>query len=478
MDVQEAFSVDELYEKVKDYDLVLTVEAPLADALNNRLSEAQLGVFASTPKRLIWNSFGNEDLADERELFIKVARETDLTWKESFYLIKNILSCWRETGRLRGILDFEDFDDDSTKRVISVIESTPNLYSALEDFEVDEDLSVAVIGLYQFNALDEAVLPGDYDVFDVFKGNEIELSEFSVFSTVTGLIQGIRDNVSRGNADDVAIVISPDSGYSSLVKSVLQAEEIPFMLGRGFSEDEGLRTILSLLRLSLSGERLRVREVQPVLRQLGLSVPFVHNDEYLNDLEISELSEFKRILRKARDSTFREVLQECEGLLGDLTQIREEFNEIGILSEEVSSESVNRLEYYLDSFDIQVSGTSRGVIIASPKSASYIDRPIVFYLGMNSTWTHKKPEDPWVSESEFEEKNLRNFKLLLQNGEQQHYLVRASSLGEDIIPCLYFDELIDGTLESFRDLPNKEYWGLKQVEGQGFEKKELDVKTR
>ena len=46
MKVERGLGVDEIYEEVKDYDLVLSVDAPLVDALKKRVDEAKLGKFA------------------------------------------------------------------------------------------------------------------------------------------------------------------------------------------------------------------------------------------------------------------------------------------------------------------------------------------------------------------------------------------------------------------------------------------------
>ena len=59
MKVDRALGVDEVYEEVKDYDLVLSVDAPLVDALKKRVDEAKLGKFAVTPRRLVYVEAGN-----------------------------------------------------------------------------------------------------------------------------------------------------------------------------------------------------------------------------------------------------------------------------------------------------------------------------------------------------------------------------------------------------------------------------------
>ena len=62
MEVKKSLEIDQIYEKVKNYDLVLTIEAPLADALNNRLQGPHVGEFAITPKRLAYNKERNEEI--------------------------------------------------------------------------------------------------------------------------------------------------------------------------------------------------------------------------------------------------------------------------------------------------------------------------------------------------------------------------------------------------------------------------------
>jgi len=96
-----AKSIDNLYNRVKDHNLILTVDAPLADALNARLTEPHIGPFATTPKRLAMNNItAQEKYQDKRELFVKITEETDLNWKKATYLFENIANCWKETTSL------------------------------------------------------------------------------------------------------------------------------------------------------------------------------------------------------------------------------------------------------------------------------------------------------------------------------------------------------------------------------------------
>ncbi len=477
MKVRKASSIDRLHEKVRGFDRVLTVQAPLADAINNRLDRPKLDPLAVTPKRLVYKQHRDEDLVDRRGLFIHTIRETNLSWKQAFYLLENTLSCWQESGDLRKILEYERFDNEDIRKVIQIIEDTPNIYTAMEKSETDGSISTAVLGFYQFNELDKNVLPEQYTKIGFFDRPHRKLPNFRIFGTVTGILQSLRRNITRENAEDFAIVVSPESEYQSLIKSVFQTDNIPFMSGTNFEENENLRTFIFLLRSSLTGNRLRLRDIQPVLGSLNLHIPEKFNEEFLRDLEMEEIEVFLKIMDEMKKSTFEKALEYYEKYAGDLGNIREVLSEIDFLEKKVNEENLNRLEYYLDTFDIQVEQAKDGVLFASPKSVSHIDRSVVFYIGMDSLWTHTRPNKPWLNEEKFEEKNLKNFKLLLQNGEQQYFLVRDSRMGEEITPCLYFDEIFERDFDSFSDLPNKEYWGLEKEEVEGFEKQDFGVKV-
>ncbi len=109
-------SIDQIYDRVKDHDLVLTVDAPLADALNARLDNPRLGHFATTPRRLaLDNLTGEQVLEDKRKLFLKIIEETDLSWKHAAYLLQNVISCWKETGRIKDILHHSRFNGNQTR---------------------------------------------------------------------------------------------------------------------------------------------------------------------------------------------------------------------------------------------------------------------------------------------------------------------------------------------------------------------------
>ena len=99
-----AKTIDELYEEVMDYDLVLCNDAPLALALGNRVRRPMIGVFSITPRQLA----GDVALRKLRTGMISDIRLVKLISKYTGYDIRfvhgevdNILRMRRHTGDVR-----------------------------------------------------------------------------------------------------------------------------------------------------------------------------------------------------------------------------------------------------------------------------------------------------------------------------------------------------------------------------------------
>jgi len=125
---------------------------------------------------------------------------------------------------------------------------------------------------------------------------------------------------------------------------------------------------------------------------------------------------------------------------------------LGIQDDIVTEQAVDRLEFYLQSYEVPIDRENDGVLLADAKSAAYVGRPVVFYLGLDEDWTHSSPRRPWVDRDQEYERNIRQFQLLLQNGVDQYYLVQDTAGGTPVTPCLYFEEILDEEFERFSDL--------------------------
>nr|WP_254283196.1 PD-(D/E)XK nuclease family protein [Halomicroarcula limicola] len=136
-----------------------------------------------------------------------------------------------------------------------------------------------------------------------------------------------------------------------------------------------------------------------------------------------------------------------------------ELETVGILDSQVTQSRVDDLLFYLDTFDVPFESSTDGVLLASATSSVYVDRPTVFYIGLDRSWERAVPERPWVDTAQEDALNLKRFQLLLQNGQKRHYFVVDATGGDPVTPCLYFEDLLDSKFDSFGDLPSTRHGG-------------------
>ena len=468
MTVQRARPIDNLYAEIADYDLVLTTDAPLSHALNSRLDHAHLGRFAATPRMLASGKFRPRD---DRDLFLKLIGQTDFSWKHAAYLLENILGCWEETGELYAILECEQFDTPATRKALKVIEEADSAHRDLAAHTIDTGFDVAVIGEDQFAALDKQVLPQDYDTISPFTDGAFELPDFHVFDSPTAIVETLVDNVSPETADDVAVIMDRGGEYPALVESAFEANGIPFYGGPGFADDDHIRTFLRLLRTAHAASGVRVADVRSILTRLGMTLHVTHDEKRLAELDHPDIAPMQRFCDTVGERTFGETLTTFEEWCDvSLDAFHKELSRLGVCDERVTAASLDDLGFYLDSFDVPVDRDDEGVLLADATAAAYVDRPVVFYLGMDVDWTHRVLDRPWIDAEAKDRQYLRQFQLLLQNGIDQYFLVQETSAGKEVTPCLYFHDLLDEEFDTFGDLPNTPHARQVRYDDPGFEK--------
>lgn len=473
MEVQKAKTLDEIYQEVREYDLVLTADASIADALKRRLEEPKLGRWAATPQRLAYE----DELAEEdfkRDIFLKLVNEKGLRWKEASYILSNTIECWKETGEIEEIKRY-GFEGDSVEKVLEVLRDTDNPLKALEEYSIGENKDVAVLAPYQLNELDRKIIPEDYDEIKMFEEKKVDLPEFNVFNSANSLVQSLKENIERLGPENTAVVIEPSSSYQVLLESTLEASGIPYLKQRDISEDEDLRTFLSLVRTGLSSDRLRIRDIRPVLQELKIPISASENEKFIEDLGEGELEEFRNFFTMIQHLPFKEVLKKYEEFTGrDIGVVKSIIEELDIGDEMVSETRVNQIEYYLDSFAPTEDIEEDGVLLADPKKVSKVDRPVVFLVGMDSKWSQEIESSGWVDTEKREKQNLNDFRSLIQSGKPV-FMVQDKEMNEDIIPCYYLNQLLDEEFVNFRELPHRRVRADEEEAGTGFQHTELDL---
>lgn len=398
--------------------------------------------------------------SDERPLFHDVLAATDLSWKQAAFLVENILSAWDETGNPEAIVEYPEFDNPPTKTVLDVVKDAESSYRDVLENPIAADKDVAVIGEDQFTALDRRILPSEYDSIDPFDDHEFQLPEFRIFESPTAIVDAVIENIDEDNSDDIGIVLDESSQYRPLIESAFESASIPYYGGPDFAEDLDVRTFIRLLRVTHAEGQLRVNDVRGILNQLGQFPPIADDEKLLAAVEAKGVTELQSLLTDLDQSRFNDAITSYETWAdADLSPLRWELDDLGILDVPVTKSRLDDLEFYLDVFDVPIPRDDHGVLLASARSSVYVDRPVVFYLGLSADWTHSIKDRPWIDADAKDAQYLQQFQLLLQNGQEQYYLVQNTEAGETITPCLYFHDLLDDSVDEFEGLPHVSYGG-------------------
>jgi len=471
--ITRAKSLDSLYEECKNFDLVVVPDAPMASALNRRLDQPHFGPFAITPRRL---AARRREQAEDRLAFLEIIDTTDLNWKETSYAVGNILQCWEYQGTADAVLNYEQFATRATHTAVDCIAEMDTTSKRLTEYSIEADTSVAVVGFKQLTELERSILSPDYERIDPFTEEPFDHPPFRILDSPAAIVDVVLDTVTPENADDVAVVLDEASQYSSLIESALEAADIPYYGGPGFTDDARHRAFLQLLRSAHAGRDTRVGDVRPLLTQLGMSIDIEHDEKRLFDLDRPEVDWLHEFRDEIRSSTFEEAIDAYEDVTDTtIDAFREELATLGLLDDAVTESAVDRLEFYLQSYDVPVDRENEGVLLADAKSAAHVDRTVVFYLGLDEGWTHSSPRRPWVDRDQEFERNIRQFQLLLQNGVDQYYLVQDTAGGTPVTPCLYFEELFDEEFDRFSDLDSLLHSRTFRPTQDGFDREPLDV---
>lgn len=453
--VKRARPIEEIFQEVRSYDLVLTVDAPLSDALNARLESSRLGHFATTPRRLALDEIRSDKkiFRDKRELFLKIIEDTDLDWKRATYLLDDIVEAWKETGDPSKVLEQDVNKKEDMKKILKTLKETINPYTSVERYNIDKEKDVAVISEYQFTDLDKKILPEEYDNIEVFTDARSELPPFNIFNSTSEIIDTVLDQIKDIDARDAAVVMEKNSQYRYLMEATMDSNDVPYMVSKKLKDCGEIRKLLNTIRASFFRKGLKVRDIRGLVSEDD-SIDTRTEEYLLNSYEDRSLDKIKDVLDEIPELTFEQLLERYKSE-DEIEDVRRHLDELELLERGITYDRLNSFIHYMESFDIEVESAGQGVLIASPGTSIFIDRPYVFYLGMDTSWTPEPPTTPWTDKKEFNDRKRKDIEILLQNGEQQFYLVKNSEMGQKVIPSFYLNEFCRSEIGSFKDIKHE-----------------------
>jgi hypothetical protein len=453
---------------------VITPDGPLASAINRQLDRSHLGPFAIPPRRL---AVGRREESEDRLAFLDIIAEEDIPWKRCAYAVGNILQCWEHQGSHDAIFEYEAYVDEATTRAVEQIGELDTASMRLTTETMDPAHDVVVVEPAMLTHLEQSYLPAEYDTVSLFTDEAFELPPVRIHDSPTAIVETVVDTLTAETADTVGIVLDQESEYSPLIESALESAGIPFFGGPGFTDRSDHRLFLQFLRTAYRGTDTRLTQIRSLLTASECDVTDRDTNKRLHELETDELAWLTAFCRNIHEYTFSEALSVFERRTDTtLEAFRDELTTLGIANESVTEHRLDELAYYLQTYEVPVDRENKGVLLADAKSASYVGRDVVFYLGLDDGWTHAAPRRPWVDQDAQFTRNLNSFQLLLQSGSQQHYLVQDAAGGSPVTPSLYFEELLDTDIDRFSDLPSTTHQTVtSQRDSVGFERHPTDI---
>ena len=482
-----AKTIDEIYEEVRDYDIVISNDAPLVTALNNRIDVPRIGRLASTPMMIakdhedlileklmaagICSRSGKMGITDDVKLLEIISELTGYDIKFVHGEIENIRTIRRHTDNVEKYL----FGKPS-KAIYETFREQPTYEMVMGVFGDEEQKAaysgkrIAVIGVDLFDDLDKHFIPFNfkYDEVDIFKDGRYDLGTVYAVGNDRQVAEHAADLITNENEEDVAIVMDSKGPISDAVRSALYRKGIAFRNTLPARDVVSVRDYMEFIRKALNFETLTVGDVRELYAAYGARRTSSRFDEYLlsryaaiGDDDLRGLSE---VMRNIKGYTFSGL---CDRIVDRRyrTTVRMVLDGLDLSGLEINERNESRASYLIASMDgirhnAEIPDSEkRGVLLADCGDSMFIDRPFVIYLNMDGAWVRSSVGKEYVGQDE-EEKERQRFQVLLQQGSSRMYIVNTMKNGKIARPCIFFDRTNtdeNGTMrktDSFEDLVN------------------------
>ena len=455
-----AKNIDDLFTEVRNFDLVLTNDAPLATALNAKIDRPMIGGFAYTPRQIAAQEqihvLGRGTLTD-LQLIAAIADETGYDLKFIHSEVQNIRQIRAYTQDVERYL--------YTKRSHNVYHSfvhQPTIERIMDGFDAGKsdffaDKKVAVIGLELFDDLDKHFIPPQFTEIDIFKkGKNCQIDTVYAVGNDRQIADSAVDLIDASRVTDTAIVMDAQGSIADAVRAALYRKKLPFKNSLTVRDLSQVRDFIQFLTLAIGFDTTRVGDVRELFSAYGARERPGFNgqaDNYLlgrtqlGDRPDAATAGLIDLMRRIGDLTFGEVAEQVTAytprqrpalilLLEDLR----------LTDTKVTPELVNTVAYAVNNIsDLRQNEQipeeeKHGVLLADCHRSVYVDRPFVIYLGLDDAWTDRTAlGQDYIDPEDQEEKNAVRLTVLLQQGTARVYAVRPVTNGRETCPCQTFE---------------------------------------
>ena len=450
--MRRAKSIDELYEEVKGYDLVITNDAALATALNARIDIPKIGGFAYTPRHIAGNEavpvLGAGVLGDLK-IISEISNETGYGFKHIHSELENIRTIRRYKKDVRRYLYSRSSADIYRSFMgLRTIEKLMDSYIP-EEMEFFNGKRTAVIGIELFNDLDKHFVPARHDEIDIFTDGTYEIDTIYEVGNDRQIAENAVALIDPERADDTAIVFDTTGPIADAVRAALYRRNIPFRNTMSVKDLSQVRDYLQFLSLSLSYETLRVRHVRELFSGYGGYFDQRENEYLLHKIEghlRHRAKELADVMKNIRELTFQDV---CDRVVREVhrPQIKMLIEDMKVKDSKVTSGSVNELNYAVNNIDDLrhneeiPDDEKRGVLLADCLKSMYVDRPFIIYLGLGPEWSSTVVGKEYIDREAEAELDMYRFSILLQQGVSRLYAVNSMRNGREASPSPIFEQI-------------------------------------
>ncbi len=191
--ISKSKTISELYEEVKDFDLVITNDAPLATALNKMVDRPRLSYLSMTPRQIAsrFAQLYSNRVFEKYEIVLGITQETGKPLKLVHQIVDKIFDVWNHCGKLENT---ELYLSNGEKEILNLLKHYDCIETAMDNFNEDfySDKRIAVIGEELFTLLDREVLPKRGEPpqsIEILKDGEFKIDKTFLFNSSKDLIQ-------------------------------------------------------------------------------------------------------------------------------------------------------------------------------------------------------------------------------------------------------------------------------------------------
>lgn len=446
-------TINQIYEEVKGFDLVLTSDVVLASALNRSIKNAQIGKLAYTPKELgskYAMKLFEAGTMNKADIVLDLSKRLKLNLKTVHNSIEKIEEIEKNTD------DVEPYLNELDLRIYAAYKDMPSKNKSL--FFFDRKYlpdNVAVIEPVFFNNLDQKTLPDEYTTINILTDEESEFKNFHTFSSQEQAIKKIMGLINKDNADDIAIILNTQDSILSVIKSQLYDKKIKIQIKDYLDEDLNIRAYLNFISTSLHLDEAIVKELMPFLELFKINIKYEYNNfilsRYVKNVSKDEkLKEIFEFLDSIFDKTYGDVLYLFDRVKLP-TELRDLLYKLDLYDTKITHDNFYDFFYYINNFQVELHNSKKGVLLVDCKSSVNVDKPVCIYLNPDTSWTRQVKNAEYIDKEKEENNNLSKFQIILNQGDTRLYFTPLIKDNQKNIPCFHFTQLFEREINDFSD---------------------------